>query len=228
MRLLGMDTSTRAGSLAAVDQGRVVGSVEVASPLDHSLRLVPAAEFLLSSLGWQTTDLDAVAVTVGPGSFTGLRVGIATALGLARGAGKRVVGVGTLPALARSAGAPPAGTWICACLDAGRGEVYAAAFGAAADGPDPLSAPWVAPPERLGQLLAGRKVRFVGDGAERYAALLRAEFGPAALTVSGPGFLARHAALLGEELLASGEPPIPVEPLYLRPSDAKPGRNAPR
>jgi tRNA threonylcarbamoyladenosine biosynthesis protein TsaB len=228
MRLLGMDTSTRAGSLAAVDGGRVVGSVEIASQLDHSLRLVPAAEFLLSRLGWRATELDAIAVTLGPGSFTGLRVGIATALGLARGAGTRVVGVGTLPALARAAEAPPAGGWICACLDAGRGEVYAATFAGAPDGGDLREAPCVIPPERLCEQLAGRRVRFVGDGAERYAALLRAAFGPEALAGSGPWFLARHVAILGEERLASGEPLGPLEPLYLRASDAKPVSDTPR
>ena len=79
-------------------------------------------------------------------------------------------------------------------------------------------------PERLRELLGTRRVRFVGDGAERYAALLRAEFGPDALVGAGPWFLARHAALIGEELLTSGQPLAPVEPLYLRPSDAKPAR----
>lgn len=224
MRLLGMDTSTRAGSLAAVEGGRVVGSVEVLSALDHSLRLVPAADFLLSRLGWRVTDLDAIAVTHGPGSFTGLRVGIATALGLARAARRTVVGVGTLATLARAAGPQPPGTSVCACLDAGRGEVYAAAFAAEPGSTDPGAAPWVTCPERLRELLGTRRVRFVGDGAERYAALLRAEFGPDALVGAGPWFLARHAALIGEELLTSGQPLAPVEPLYLRPSDAKPAR----
>jgi tRNA threonylcarbamoyladenosine biosynthesis protein TsaB len=226
MRLLGMDTSTRAGSLAAVEGGRVVGSVEVSSTLDHSLRLVPAADFLLSRLGWRVTDLDGIAVTVGPGSFTGLRVGIATALGLGRASGRGVVGVGTLPALARAAGVPPPGTWVCACLDAGRGEVYAAAFAAEVDGSYPQAVPWVTPPEQLPDLLAGRRVRFVGDGAERYGELLRTRFGPDALAGAGPWFLARHAALLGEQILASGRPLAAVEPLYLRASDAKPGRTS--
>ena len=167
--------------------------------------------------------VDAVAVTLGPGSFTGLRVGIATALGLARAGAGRVVGVGTLPALARAAGTQAPGTWVCACLDAGRGEVYASAFAAEAD-PQPV--PWVIPPTRLPQLLQGRKVRFVGDGAERYAALLQAEFGADALAGPGPWFLARYAALLGEQLLASGLPLAPVEPLYLRASDAKPARTS--
>jgi tRNA threonylcarbamoyladenosine biosynthesis protein TsaB len=172
------------------------------------------------------TDLDGIAVTVGPGSFTGLRVGIATALGLGRASGRGVVGVGTLPALARAAGVPPPGTWVCACLDAGRGEVYAAAFTAEVGGSHPPVVPWVTPPGRLPDLLAGHRVRFVGDGAERYAQLLRTRFGPDALAATGPWFLARHAALLGEEILASGQPLAAVEPLYLRASDAKPRRTS--
>lgn len=227
MRILGIDTCTRAGSLALVEDGSVVGALEAASGLDHSVRLLPAADFLLSRLGWEPGDLHGVAVTVGPGSFTGVRVGIATALGVARAAGLPAVGVTSLEALAESAGELPEGTWLCPWIDAGRGEVYAASFVRAGAGWAERVAPAASPPERLLAAVPAGPAFFVGDGANRYRQMLVARRGEGCVLGRGPWFLARAAARLGEQSLAGpAAARRSVEPLYLRASDAESGRGA--
>jgi tRNA threonylcarbamoyladenosine biosynthesis protein TsaB len=218
--VLGLDTSTRAGGIALVQGGRVLAGLDVLGSLDHSERLVPAVDFLLGRLALGVGDLAGVAVAVGPGSFTGVRVGLATARGLARAAGIRATGVITLEALARCRPVPPEGTWVCPWIDAGRGEVYAAAWESRDGDLVERVAPSVSRPEAwLRSLPPGVRARFRGDGAEAWDALLREGRGGGELEGPGPWFLARTVARLGEIRLRAASPP-PALPLYLRASDA--------
>jgi len=226
LTILGLDTSTRAGSVALVEEGRVLGSIEVAGPLDHSTRLLPSVEFLLDRLGLTLAELDAIAVTRGPGSFTGVRVGLATALGLARSAGKPAVGVTSLEALAVAGGLTKDEVWVCPWIGAGRGEVYAAAYACAGPGHgcEERLPPAVEAPERWLERLGEARARFVGDGAEAYRELLESRRGPDSVGGRGPWFLARATARIGERLLLEGGGAGSLEPLYLRPSDAEAAR----
>jgi tRNA threonylcarbamoyladenosine biosynthesis protein TsaB len=221
MTILGLDTSTRAGSVALVADGRVLGSIEVAGSLDHSTRLLPSVEFLLDRLGLKLAELDGFAVTHGPGSFTGVRVGLATARGLARSVGKPVVGVTSLQALAASHRPPGGGLWVCPWIDAGRGEVYAAAYAGSGDELEERLPPTVGAPERWLERLGENRARFVGDGAETYRALLESRRGVDSICGRGPWFLAQATARIGERLLLEGGGAGWLEPLYLRPSDAE-------
>ena len=127
---------------------------------DRVLRLVEAA---LELSGTALPSLDAVVVSCGPGSLTGLRVGIGTARGIATGAGRRLVGVSSLQALAACAGAGPP---VLALIDAGRGEVYGGLF-QPGDPPSRVGEERVAPPEAFALAVQGREVRAVGSGAVR-------------------------------------------------------------
>ena len=223
MLVLGIDTSTRAGSVAVVEGERLLGAVDVAGALDHSRRLLPAVDLLLAGLGLGPGDLGGIAVTRGPGSFTGVRVGLATARGLARSAGVPSVGISTLEALAASIDPPPSGTWVCPWVDAGRGEIYAAAYDPSDRRDLERVGPSVARPAAWLNRLPPVPAVFVGDGAVAYRDVLEGRMGPASVGGPGPWFLGRAVARIGENLLrgSGGGVASPLEPLYLRPSDAE-------
>jgi tRNA threonylcarbamoyladenosine biosynthesis protein TsaB len=132
--VLGIETATALGGVAVVSgDGRILGEVTLLGRESHSERIIPAAGELLTALGASPADLAAVAVSRGPGSFTGLRTGVAAAKGLAFSRGIPLFGVSTLEALA--AGAADGSGPVCAVLGARRGECYRALFAAGPDGP---------------------------------------------------------------------------------------------
>ena len=128
MRLvLGIETATVMGGVALVSaDGELLGEVSLRNHESHSERILPALEWLLATLGLSRQAIAAVAVSQGPGSFTGLRAGIASAKGLAFSLGIPLYGIATLEALATNA--PPGEGSVCAVLCARRGEVYYALF----------------------------------------------------------------------------------------------------
>jgi tRNA threonylcarbamoyl adenosine modification protein YeaZ len=164
------------------------------------------------------SDVDVIAVSRGPGSMTGLRVGIGSARGIAAGSGKRLVGVSTLQALAACAGgAEP----ILALLDAGRGEVYGGLFGPG-DIPIPLGEERIATPQSFADAVRGRGIRLAGAGGLRYRDLFPLAVwnpGPSEdLLAAGVGRIA--AVLLSRERTASAESvsqaSLDPSPRYLR------------
>ena len=129
MLILGLDTTTRAGSLTLLGDDQVIETFSGDPERTHATRLPGDILECLSRHGLALVDIDLYSVAVGPGSFTGLRIGIATIQGLAFAHGRQVVGVSALDALAEAAGPPPvesdsAGVRRAACMDAQRGEVY--------------------------------------------------------------------------------------------------------
>ena len=248
MIVLGIDTATTATAVGLrLANGGVAERRDDPPPGEHpghATRLLAMVHELLRDAGTSWGELDRVAVGLGPGSFTGLRVGVATAHGLARSRGLQLVGVSSLRALAlaaltsapsgdagdRRARADERAEAIVAVIDARRGEVFAAAYDAGEDGlPRQLSAPAALAPERLAELVesvrgdgAGgrRSVSVLGDGAVRYAELLEGS----GLTVAGAdSSLHRVAAGAICELGAWEQPPAAgsVLPDYLRRPDAE-------
>jgi tRNA threonylcarbamoyladenosine biosynthesis protein TsaB len=178
----------------------------------HSACLLPLLEGALTHAGWSRGDVDLYVAVRGPGSFTGLRIGLGTVRGLALAAGRPCVGVGTLCALAAAFG--PAEADRVPVLDAGRGEVYAARFDPSSDPPETRVEPWVAPPADLPGRIERPAVVF-GPGA--------AAVPPAAgLRVGGaPSGIAAAAGRLGAGLVRDGAPDgTGMSPLYVRPPDA--------
>jgi tRNA threonylcarbamoyladenosine biosynthesis protein TsaB len=218
MRVLGVDTTSAYGSVALVEGGEQCAEIRVHAPDGHSRWLLDAVSTLLRAFSWRLPDLDGLAVTVGPGSFTGLRVGIATVQGLALGATRPVVGLSTLEVLA-SLGAREE-TPVVAMVDAWRGEVYAEVF---QDGRS-LGPPVVGRPEALASGLPERCV-LVGDGARRHDQVLRA-LRPQARPLGHDGFLALALARLAGRALERGEgrDAQALAPLYVRGADIRPPR----
>jgi tRNA threonylcarbamoyladenosine biosynthesis protein TsaB len=139
VRILGIETSGVVASAALIEGGRVVSSRSCPRPKQSAEQLLPMIAELLAAAGWSRTGLDRIGVSVGPGSFTGLRVGIACAQGLALGLGIPLLGVTSLRTMTRAVPASIPGVR-CALLDARRGEVFAAAHQAG-----PLAAELLAP-----------------------------------------------------------------------------------
>lgn len=135
MKILALESSALAASAALCEDGRCVGLYLQNCGLTHSETLLPMAENLLKGCGRAVADLDLIAVARGPGSFTGVRIGVATAKGLMWGSEKPGLGVSTLEAMAWQA-ACMTGRLLCCCMDARRDQVYNALF--RADGEKPL------------------------------------------------------------------------------------------
>lgn len=220
MKLLALDTSTLTAGVAAGEDGRVLAERRRVVTT-HSEALLALVDEVLAEAGLAVRDLDGVVCGAGPGSFTGLRIGLATAKGLCFAVGKPLALVSSLAALAARA---PAGRPVCAVLDAHKGEVYAGVFTVEAGRPRPLGEEQVLPPGRLAAqlepLAAGGGLVLVGDGVQKYPELLLP--GATRLDDEGgprPGDLLR----LGFERLARGEhdPLETAGPRYIRPSEAE-------
>lgn len=141
MRILTVDTATRRGMVAAVEDGEIVASAEHDRPTAHAERLFGMVDEVLTAAGWEASSVELLAVGQGPGSFTGVRVGMAAAKGIGFSLSTPIVGVVSLDAMAhagrRRAGAVP----VLALIDAKKGEVFAACYGASGEllaGPDHL------------------------------------------------------------------------------------------
>jgi tRNA threonylcarbamoyladenosine biosynthesis protein TsaB len=218
--ILALDTTTRAGSAAVLQDGVVTAELSGEPALTHGQRLPGELMRVLDQAGVRIEDVDLFVVAAGPGSFTGLRVGIATVQGLAMARSRRVVPVSTLDALAR-AGANPHRR-IAAWMDAQRGEVSAALY--APGGHDVLIDPQAATPgvilDRWGAEMDMTDAVFIGDGAVRYREIVETRAGKGAI-VTPPPLLAPVIGAIAAADPARAVLPHAVVPIYIRASDAE-------
>lgn len=210
MIVLGLDTCLNACSVAVLDGTAVLAHRSEAMARGHQERLAPMAEAVMAEARHSFDRLERIGATVGPGSFTGLRVGLAFAKGLASALSIPAVGVSALQALAASANG-----LVAAAIDARRDQVYLQVF----DGGHALMAPDVLPIEsaalRLAELGMGRVLTLVGSGAP-----LLADAAPGAALLTPEGCDPRIVARLAATRAVSS-----IKPLYLRAPDARlPGR----
>ncbi len=227
--ILAFDTATRHCSIAltsgGMHNGAVLGSVVLASELSHSRRLLGAVEWLLAEVGLSFAEIAAIAVGLGPGSFTGLRIGMATAKGLCHGTGKPLLGVSSLDAIGC---ALDTGALVGVVFDARKQEVYSRWYRRGTDGiVAGLGEPWVGRPERL-PLPPDEptdSVLLAGDGAVAYQAVFRERFGAGMHLASARYHYpsAEIIGLLAARLLTEGRvlDLAEVVPLYVRLSDAQ-------
>ncbi|HEX5000779.1 MAG TPA: tRNA (adenosine(37)-N6)-threonylcarbamoyltransferase complex dimerization subunit type 1 TsaB [Terriglobia bacterium] len=215
MRVLAVDTSSARGSAALSEKGIVLAETRLASSIQHSERLFASIEFIFRFAPFTLGDVDLFAATRGPGSFTGLRIGLAAMEGFAAAYGKPSAGVSTLEALAWQTGIEDAP--VAAVIDARRGEVYAALYrrhggarqGALQEELAPVAMPlgdWL---ERLPEGV----IHFCGDGALRYRSLLTRETWR---LHEGGLYLAGTVATMVETMNYTR-----LEPLYVRRTDAE-------
>jgi tRNA threonylcarbamoyladenosine biosynthesis protein TsaB len=220
MRILAFDCALEARSAALFEDERLVAGVLEQGQRQHAERLVALLAELLAGASWSWSGLDLICLTRGPGSFTGLRIGLAAARGLALARGLPVLGIGTLEALAAGVEATPA-TALLALIDARRGQLYTQAFdvaGAAASPPALLT------PAALTSILPPAPVGLVGSGTALALAHLTGAGIQAAAAPAWP-----EAARFGRLACAradQADAARPPEPLYLRAPDARPKASA--
>jgi tRNA threonylcarbamoyladenosine biosynthesis protein TsaB len=233
--ILALDTTTRAGSVAVIRDDTVIADVHGDGSRTHGERLPGEIERALAQAGVSACDLELLAVASGPGAFTGLRIGLAAAQGLAMVLGTPVIGVSALDALAAAASLAveaPRQTRLVTWVDAGRGEVFGAVYEPAAPRgglapefrwrslADPIAAP---PAAILAKLENAGFTIFIGDGAMTYRAAIEAWSGGRSSILAPPLSLAPTIARLGARLAARGlaGPPHTLQPLYVRRPDAE-------
>jgi tRNA threonylcarbamoyladenosine biosynthesis protein TsaB len=202
--ILAVDTCLGASSVAILDGERVLAGLGEPMTRGHQERLAPLVQAAMTQAGVPFPALTRIGVTIGPGSFTGLRVGLAFAKGLAVALSLPCVGVGSLAALAAS---DPAGGFKVAAVDARKDQLYLQIF----DGLTPLMAPDVLPvamaAARIAELHGGQPAVFIGSGAPLLEGVL-----------AGARILDRAAPdPIAVARLAAAAPVTPPRPLYLRP-----------
>jgi tRNA threonylcarbamoyladenosine biosynthesis protein TsaB len=214
--ILALETATPYASVALLEGERLIAEVGASGARPHSARVLPAIHSLLELAGASVSDLGGYAVSVGPGSFTGLRVGVATVKGLAFGDAAPVAAVSTLEALASSACGSDRP--VLACLDARRGEVYAAAWSA---GGEVLVPEGVHRPASLADRLPGPCVLVGCAGEEDVLEGLATQLG-VTLVLPQP-LRAWWVGRLGARLLEAGEgvSPSALAPRYVRRAEAE-------
>ena len=223
MKILAVDTSTRTGSVALLEDDTMVAELQVSSAETHAKRLMAVIDATLDLAGLGLEAVDAFAVTVGPGSFTGLRIGISAVKGLAFATGKPVTGVSTLEALAYQFPWSPG--LVCPLLDARKDEVYTALYrcGGRETVEKVSSDCAVRPKEWLERIQ--EDCLFVGDGAVAYKDMIEKIVGRGARFA--PFYLhaprASVVGALGMEQIKRGETADVSElvPFYIRQSDAE-------
>ena len=168
MLILGIESSAKAASAALCRDGELIAQYYQCAGLTHSRTLLPMAEELLHGTDTALGDLDGVAVAVGPGSFTGVRIGVAAVKGLCFGAEKPAAGVSTLEAMAWNGLAAAPGKIVCCCMDARRVQVYNALFEISDGAPARLVPDRAVTLEELAAELRGygRAVFLTSDGAQ--------------------------------------------------------------
>jgi tRNA threonylcarbamoyladenosine biosynthesis protein TsaB len=221
-----LDTSTASPSLALVRDDRPTAELWLAPEPGSGRRVLEAAHGLLVSAGQPVREIDAIVVGVGPGGFTGLRIGIATALGLGQGLGVPVTGASSLEALALGiAEVAPPGAVVAPVLDARRRELFAAAYRSdAAGGLQELLAPSALPPADLARFLAAldEEVWLGGEGIDAGGEAL--ESAPMRrLPAGSQAGRVRAAALVRRVAAGAG---LPARPVYARLPDAEVNRLA--
>jgi len=195
--LLNIETATEVCSVSLAREGEVIGLRESVEGQNHSVLLGVYVDELLREHGVRVEDLDAVAVSMGPGSYTGLRIGVSLAKGLCFGGDVPLVAVGTLQALAAAVADRVAeeDALYCPMIDARRMEVYTALFNRAGNAVQPVGAS-VIDAGAFGSWLERGKVYFFGNGSEKVRDVIRH---PNACFVEGVRASATHLARLAEE-----------------------------
>lgn len=220
-RVLAIETSGRVGSVALARENRVLVEAQFPHGLKHAAEIVPTIDRLCREQAWGPGDIEHVYVSVGPGSFTGLRIGVTLAKTLAFARGVKVVAVPSVRVLVENA--PPEARHVIIVLDAKREQIFTAQFERTVDG-------WVerepAHVESLAAMLSRspRPVHLIGEGIPHHEKFIPRDDGGIVVTAA-ESWRARAAAVakLGEELARAGAfaDPYRLTPIYIRPPEAE-------
>jgi len=221
LRILSVDTSSSAGSILLTDDEKVLGEINLDSPETHSVRLLSGIDYLLKNLGLPLADVDAFAVISGPGSFTGIRIGLTTIKVLADSTSKPTIPITALEAWVEKF---PAQQGILAPLiDARRGEVYWAVFERVGEAVRELTAGRVDKPAQMLSQLVQDEILFIGGGAAQYRDLLINCHPPGWKVAACDPFLGRSMVPIAYQRARHGQftSALDLQAYYLRRSDAE-------
>jgi tRNA threonylcarbamoyladenosine biosynthesis protein TsaB len=221
MKILAVDTSTMAGSVALFDGSSLLGEVNISSHITHSRRLLNAIDIILKGTALELKDIDYYAIAIGPGSFTGLRIGLGTIKGLAMATQRKVCPIVTLEAMAYKVAAYC--SVIYPMLDAGREQIYTVIYRRKKGKLVKETNEMVLEPAQFLASLKEYKAAFYGNGAKLYKTLIERITKGEALFPEEDFYLARPIALLALEKIKSGRlvESSFLTPFYIRPSDAE-------
>ena len=221
MIILGIETATMTGGLALMDEGKLIAEYTLNMKTTHSSRLMPALDWILRDASLDKKQIDGIAISIGPGSFTGLRIGLATAKGLALGLNIPLIGIRTLDALAHNV--PYPAYQVCAILDARKKEVYSAFYKCENDilvRKSHYQA--ISPVELVDQI--HEKTIMLGDAIDVYREFFKEKLGELVVFAPDAQRLPRSAVIaeMGLAKLKSGEilDLASSEPFYIRRADA--------
>jgi len=221
-KILAVDTSSLTGSAALCSGERLIAESLLNVRSTHSEKLLQQIDLLLEAAGWRLTDLDLLVAVTGPGSFTGLRIGVATVKGLAQVLERPVIGISSLQMLAMNL--PLCPVPICVFLDARKKEVYTQLYRWTDEGPVAVSQAQVLPPAAVLQQLQG-EVALVGDAVPLYQELIAELPADRVQLPAMPAHQPRasQAAWLAWKAFLAGKRQHAAEllPVYIRPSDAE-------
>jgi tRNA threonylcarbamoyladenosine biosynthesis protein TsaB len=223
MKILAVDVSTSSGSVALVDEMVLTAEWSLQSARTHNRRLLKTIDLLLQQVNWNVHDVDGFAVTIGPGSFTGTRIGIGTVKTLAWVLQKPYVGIPSLDALAAPLGF--AALPVCTLLDARKKELYVAHYRPDGNGTCRRSSPYlVTSPEHVLQKIQETTL-FCGDGWLLHRDWFLSRLGNRAVELPPPFHTIRagSVAQLARQRFLQGalDDPISSVPIYVRPSEAE-------
>ena len=223
MLILAVDTTTPSGSVALLEGENLLGEANVESAATHSARLLRSVDYLLGAFGRDIREVEAFSVAVGPGSFTGIRIGVGAVKSLAFASAKPVAPVSTLLALASKLSAEGA-RLVCPLLDAKKEEVYAALFEARKAGLRELIPQGAYGPDAFfARLPARRVIAFAGSGLAPYRPKLLAYVRDKARFPRRSAFIAAEVGRIGRALVLEGKgvDAAALEPIYFRRSQAE-------
>lgn len=231
MRILALETSSATASVALLQDGKIISEFVLNDGYTHSRKLVPMIDTILNYLSLKVQDIDYIAASIGPGSFTGLRIGVVTAKSMAMAVGKNTVGVHTLDALAYNAAAP--GGLICPLIDARNKQVYTALYRSCSAGelPSRITDYMALPVSEYAQIIKkhmaeGERVIFTGNAALMHKEFFKGELGGDFCDFQGADKIdarASSVARIAEIKVLKGEyiDADNLVPFYLRKSSAE-------
>jgi tRNA threonylcarbamoyladenosine biosynthesis protein TsaB len=222
MRILAVDTSTTAGGVALMESCRVLCDLRLDVPLSHAPRLLTLIHQALALASVPLDSIDLFAASQGPGSFTGLRIGVATLMGLGQALQRDVIGIDTLEALAMKAwwASYPIG----ALLDARKGEVFGAIFHSTTAGPQRLTPNLVMSPDAFCANITEPTI-LLGTGVDAYRNIWEESLGE--LAIFAPPWLGMPCSVevgalaFTQATVGRGGPRAVLAPVYVRPSEAE-------
>ncbi len=232
MATLAIETSGFTGGVAILARDDLSAELLVGSKSTYSRRLIRAIIFLLKETGLGWHDVDTVAVSLGPGSFTGLRIGLSSAKGLCLATGASIIGVPTLDILAQNASFAINDGLICPVIDARRGQIYCALYRPGQSWAKRISEYLVIRPHELADhVLGSSQIIFLGSALEHYGHELVELLGNRAVITPRHLWYPRPivCASMGKDMVSSGQgpqDPVTLSPLYLRLSEAEEKKKA--